>query len=181
MFRKNPYGNYKREDTEEKRRKKKELKIEFLKENVGNVFYFSEDEYQNNNLFNSEMNHCISCRYIYVYENDGEVLTKHILTKHITESDPTRYSNGCADWRYVVHKTVYDKVLSGIGNFDYLDKLIENGIILKELPEEIEYLIDNVDNYNLSNCCAFVVSDDDSLKDRMKRIKYFIKKYVDSV
>ena len=75
---------------------------------------------------------------------------------------------------------MYDKVVSGIKNFDYLDKLIENGIILKEFPEEIEYLIDNVDNYNLSSCCAFAVSDDDSLKDRMKRIKYFIKKYVDS-
>lgn len=102
---------------------------------------------------------------IYVYENDGEVLMKHILTKHITESDPTRYSNGCTDWRYVVHKTVYDKAVSGIRNFDYLDKLIENGVILKELSIEIEYLIDNVDNYNLS---SFAVSDDDSLKDRMK-------------
>ena len=69
--------------------------------------------------------------------------------------------------------------MSGITNFDYLDKLIENGVILKELPEEIEYLINNVDNYNLSNCYVFAVSDDDSLKDRMKRIKYFIDKYVD--
>lgn len=159
----------------------KELKNEFLKENVGNVFYFSEGEYQNYNPFNGEVNYCISCRYIYVYENDGEVLIKYILTKHITKSDPSRYSNGCADWRYVIYETVYDKVVSGIKNFDYLDKLIEYGTILKELPEEIKYLIDNVDNYNLSNCCAFAVSDDDSLKDRMKRIKYFIKKYVDSV
>ena len=46
---------------------------------------------------------------------------------------------------------------------------------------EVEYLINNVDNYNLSSCCAFAVSDDDSLKNRIKRIKYFIKKYVDSV
>ena len=52
--------------------------------------------------------------------------------------------------------------------------------MFKELPEEIDYLINNVDNYNLSNCCAFTVSDDDSLKDRMKRIKYFIEKYVDN-
>ena len=158
----------------------KELKIKFLKENVGNVFYFSEVDYQTNNLFDGEMNHCISSRYVYVYEDGGEVLTKHILTKHITKSNPSRYSNGCADQRYVIHETVYDKVVSGIKNFDYLDKLIENGIILKELPEEIDYLINNVDNYNLSNCCAFAVSDDDSLKDRMNRIKYFIKKYVDS-
>ena len=28
-----------------------ELKNEFLKENVGNVFYFSEVDYQNNNPF----------------------------------------------------------------------------------------------------------------------------------
>lgn len=157
-----------------------EFKIEFLKENIGNIFYFSEVDYQNNNPFNGEMNHCISCHYVYVYEDDGEVLTKHILTKHITKSNPSRYSNGFADWRYVIHETVYDKVMSGIKNFDYLDKLIENGIILKELPEEIDYLINNVDNYNLSNCCAFAVSDDDSLKDRIKRIKYFIEKYVDS-
>lgn len=83
----------------------------------------------------------------------------------------------------IIHETVYDKVVSGIKNFDYLDKLIENGIMLKELPEEIDYLINNVDNYNLSNGCTFAVSDDDSLEDRMKRIKYFIeiKKYVDSV
>lgn len=40
--------------------------------------------------------------------------------------------------------------------------------MLKELPEEIDYLINNVDNYNLSNCCAFTVNDDDSLKDRME-------------
>lgn len=172
------------ETIKDKMLKKKEeiekLKIEFLKENVGNVFYFSDVEYQNNYPFNGEMNHCISCHYIYVYEDDGEVLTKHILTKHITKSNPSRYSNGCADWRYVINETIYDKVVSGIKNFDYLDKLIENGVMLKELPEEIEYLINNVDNYNLSNCCAFVVRDDDSLKDRMKRIKYFIKKYVDS-
>ena len=80
----------------------------------------------------------------------------------------------------VVNETVYDKVVNGIKTFDYLDKLIENGVMFKELPEEIDYLINNVDNYNLSNCCAFTVSDDDSLKDRMKRIKYFIEKYVDS-
>lgn len=80
----------------------------------------------------------------------------------------------------VVNETVYDKVVNGIKTFDYLDKLIENGVMFKELPEEIDYLINNVDNYNLSNCCAFAVSDDDSLKDRMKRIKYFIEKYVDS-
>ena len=79
----------------------------------------------------------------------------------------------------VVNETVYDKVVNGIKNFDYLDKLVENGVMLKELPEEIDYLINNVDNYNLSNCLAFAVSDDDSLKDRMKRIKYFIKEYVD--
>ena len=78
---------------------------------------------------------------------------------------------------------MYDKVVNGIKTFDYLDKLIENGVMFKELPEEIDYLINNVDNYNLSNGCAFAVSDDDSLEDRMKRIKYFIeiKKYVDSV
>ena len=81
----------------------------------------------------------------------------------------------------VVNETVYDKVVNGIKTFDYLDKLIENGVMLNELPEEIEYLIDNVDNYNLSSDCAFAVSDNDSLKDRMKRIKYFIKKYVDNV
>ena len=78
------------ETIKEKMLKKKEeieqLKIEFLKENVGNVFYFSEVEYQNNYPFNGEMNHCISCHYVYVYENDGEVLTKHIITKHITNS-----------------------------------------------------------------------------------------------
>ena len=45
---------------------------------------------------------------------------------------------------------------------------------------EVDCQNNNVDNYNLSSCCAFAVSDDDSLKDRMKRIKYFIKKYVDS-
>ena len=157
-----------------------ELKIKFLKENVGNVFYFSEVDYQTNNPFDDEMNHCISSRCVYVYEDGGEVLTKHILTKHITRSSRSRYSNGCADWRNVVNETVYDKVVSGIKNFDYLDKLIENGVILEELPEEIDYLINNVDNYNLSNCCAFAVSDDDSLKDRMKRIKYFIEKYVDN-
>ena len=157
-----------------------ELKNNFLKENVGNVFYFSEVDYQTNNSFDSEMDHCISSRYVYVYEDSGEVLTKHVLTKHITRRNRSEYSNGCADWRNVVNETVYDKVVSGIKNFDYLDKLIENGVILKELPEEIEYLINNVDNYNLSNCCAFAVSDDDSLKDRMKRIKYFIKKYVDN-
>ena len=151
-----------------------ELKNEFLKENVGNVFYFSEVDYQNNNPFDGEMNRCISSRYVYVYEDDGEVLTKHILTKHITRSNRSGYSDGYADLGNVIHETVYDKVVSGIKNFDYLDKLIENGIILKELPEEIDYLINNVDNYNLSNCCAFAVSDDDSLKDRMKRIKYFI-------
>ena len=159
----------------------KELKNEFLKENVGNVFCFSEVEYQNNNPFDGEVNHCISCRYVYIYEDGGEVLTKHIMTKHITKSDPSRYSNGCADWRYVIHETVYDKVVSRIRNFDYLDKLIEYGKILNELPEEIEYLIDNVDNYNLLSDCAFAVSDNDLLKDRMKRIKYFIKKYVDNV
>ena len=158
-----------------------ELKDKFLKENVGNVFYFSEIDYQTNNLFDGEIHNCIYCRYVYVYEEGGEVLTKHILTKQITRSNPSGYSNGFADWRNVIHETVYDKVVSGIKNFDYLDKLIENGIILKELPEEIEYLINNVDNYNLSSCCAFAVSDDDSLKERMKRIKYFIKKYVDSV
>ena len=113
-------------------------------------------------------------------ENNGEILTKHILTKHITRSNPSGYSNGFADWNNVLYETIYDKVVSGIKDFDYLDKLIEHGKILNELPEEIEYLIDNVDNYNLSNCCAFAVSDNDSLKDRMKRIKYFIKKYVDS-
>ena len=159
----------------------KELKNEFLKENVGNVFCFSEVEYQNNNPFDGEVNHCISIRYIYVYENNGEILTKHILTKHITRSNPSGYSNGFADWNNVLYETIYDKVVSGIKDFDYLDKLIEHGTILKELPEEIEYLINNVDNYNLSSCCAFAVSDDDSLKDRMKRIKYFIKKYVDNV
>ena len=172
------------ETIKDKMMKKKEeieeLKIKFLKENVGNVFYFSEVDYQYNNPFNSEMNHCISCRYVYIYEDGGEVLTKHILTKHITRSNRSGYSNGYADLRNIIHETVYDKVVSGIKNFIYLDKLIENGVMLKELPEEIEYLISNVDNYNLSNCCAFAVSDDDSLKDRMKRIKYFIKKYVDS-
>lgn len=157
-----------------------ELKIKFLKENVGNIFYFSEVDYQNNNPFNGEMNRCISCRYVYIYEDGGEVLTKHILTKHITRSSRCGYSNGYADFGNVVNETVYDKVVSGIKNFDYLDKLIENGVILKELPEEIDYLINNVDNYNLSNCCAFSVSDDDSLNDRMERIKYFIEKYVDS-
>ena len=156
------------------------MKIKFLKENVGNVFYFSGVDYQINNSFDGEMNHCISSRYVYIYEDGGEVLTKHILTKHITRSNRSEYSNGCDDWRNVVNETVYDKVVSGIKNFDYLDKLIENGVILEELPEEIDYLINNVDNYNLSNCCAFAVSDDDSLKDRMNRIKYFIKKYVDS-
>ena len=165
MCEKNPYGNYKRGDIEG---------------NVENIFYLSEVEYQNNNPFNGEVNHCITCRYVYVYENDGEVLTKHILTKHITRSSRSGYSNGYADLENVVNETVYDKVVSGIKNFDYLDKLIENGVMLKELPEEIEYLINNVDNYNLSNCCAFAVSDDDSLKDRMKRIKYFIEKYVDN-
>ena len=75
----------------------KELKNEFLKENVGNVFYFSEVEYPTNNLFDSEMNHCISSRYVYVYENDGEVLTKHILTKHITRSNRSGYSDGYAE------------------------------------------------------------------------------------
>ena len=163
-----------------KKEEMKELKIKFLKENVGNVFYFSEVDYQYNNPFNSEMNRCISSRYVYIYEDDGEVLTKHILTEHITRSSRCGYSNGYADLGNVVNETVYDKVVSGIKNFDYLDKLIENGVILEELPEEIEYLINNVDNYNLSNCCAFAVSDNDSLKDRMKRIKYFIKKYVDS-
>lgn len=157
-----------------------ELKIKFLKENVGNVFYFSEVDYQTNNLFDGDMNHCISSRYVYIYEDGGEVLTKHILTKHITRSNRSGYSNGCDDWRNVIHETVYDKVVSGIKTFDYLDKLIENGVMLKELPEEIDYLINNVDNYNLSNCCAFAISDEDSLKDRMKRIKYFIKKYVDN-
>ena len=156
------------------------MKIKFLKENVGNIFYFSEVDYQNNNPFNGEMNRCISCRYVYIYEDGGEVLTKHILTKHITRSSRCGYSNGYADLGNVVNETVYDKVVSGIKNFDYLDKLIENGVILKELPEEIDYLINNVDNYNLSNCCAFSVSDDDSLNDRMERIKYFIEKYVDS-
>lgn len=170
-----------REKILKKKEEIKELKNEFLKENVGNVFYFSECEYQNYNPFNGEVNYCISCRYVYVYEDSGEVLTKHILTKHITKSDPSRYSNGSADWRYVIQETVYDKVVSGIKDFDFLDKLIEHGTILKELPKEIEYLINNVENYNLSSCCAFAVSDDDSLKDRMKRIKYFIKKYVDSV
>lgn len=166
-----------------KKEEMEELKIKFLKENVGNVFYFSEVDYPTNNPFNSEMNHCISSRYVYIYEDDGEVLTKHILTKHITRSNRSGYSDGYADLRSVIHETLYDKVVSGIKNFDYLDKLIENGVILKELPEEIEYLINNVDNYNLSNRCAFAVSDDDSLKDRMERIKYFIeiKKYVDSV
>ena len=158
----------------------KELKIEFLKENVGNVFYFSEVDYQNNNPFNGEMNRCISCRYVYIYEDGGEVLTKHILTKHITRSSRCGYSNGYADLENVVNETVYDKVVSGIKNFDYLDKLIENGVMLKELPEEIDYLINNVHNYNSSNCCAFSVSDDGSLNDRMKRIKYFIEKYVDN-
>ena len=57
----------------------KELKIEFLKENVGNVFYFSEVEYQNNNSFNGGFCNSISCRYIYVYEDGSEVLMKHIL------------------------------------------------------------------------------------------------------
>lgn len=163
-----------------KKEKIEELKIKFLEENVGNVFYFSEIDYQTNNSFDGEMNHCISSRYVYVYEDGGEVLTKHILTKHITRSSRSGYSNGYADWRNFIHETVYDKVVSGIKNFDYIDKLIENGVILKELPEEIDYLINNVDNYNLSNCCAFAVSDDDSLKDRMKRIKYFIEKYVDN-
>ena len=166
-----------------KKEEMEELKIKFLKENVGNVFYFSAVDYQYNNPFNREMNRCISSRYVYIYQDDGEVLTKHILTKHITRSNRSGYSDGYADLGNVIHETVYDKVVSGIKNFDYLDKLIENGIILKELPEEIEYLINNVDNYNLSNRCAFAVSDDDSLEDRMKRIKYFIeiKKYVDSV
>ena len=163
-----------------KKEEMEELKIKFLKENVGNVFYFSEVDYQTNNPYDDEMNHCISSRYVYIYEDGGEVLTKHILTKHISRSNKSGYSNGCGDWRNVVNETVYDKVVSGIKTFDYLDKLIENGVILKELPEEIDYLINNVDNYNLSNCCAFAVSDDDSLKDRMKRIKYFIKKYVDN-
>ena len=157
-----------------------ELKIKFLKENVGNVFYFSEVDYQTNNSFDGEMDHCISSQSVYVYEEGGEVLTRHILTKHITRSSKSGYSNGCVDWRNFVNETVYDKVVSGIKNFDCLDKLIENGVMLNELPEEIEYLINNVDNYNLSNCCAFAVSDDDSLKDRMKRIKYFIEKYVDN-
>ena len=102
-----------------------ELKIKFLKENVGNVFYFSEVDYQTNNSFDGEMNHCISSRYVYVYEDGGEILTKHVLTKHITRSNRSGYSNGCADWRNVIHETVYDKVVSGIKNFDYLDKLIE--------------------------------------------------------
>ena len=159
----------------------KELKIEFLKENVGNVFCFSDVEYQNNNPFDGRFCHCISIRYIYVYENNGEILTKHILTKHITRSNPSGYSNGFADWNNVLYETIYDKVVSGIKDFDYLDKLIEYGKILNELPEEIEYLIDNVDNYNLLSDCAFAVSDNDLLKDRMKRIKYFIKKYVDNV
>lgn len=163
-----------------KKEEMEELKIKFLKENVGNVFYFSEVDYQFNNSFDSEMYHCISSRYVYIYEDGGEVLTKHILTKRITRSNRSKHSNGYANLRNVVNETVYDKVVSGIKNFDYLDKLIENGVILKELPEEIEYLINNVDNYNLSNCYAFSVSDDDSLKDRMKRIKYFIEKYVDS-
>ena len=144
------------------------MKNNFLKENVGNVFYFSEVDYQNNNPFNGEMNRCISCRYVYIYEDGGEVLTKHILTKHITRSSRCGYSNGYADLGNVVNETVYDKVVSGIKNFDYLDKLIENGVMLKELLEDIYYLINNVDNYNLSYCCAFVVSDDDSLKERMK-------------
>lgn len=127
------------------------------------------------------MNHCISSRYVYVYEDDGEVITKHVLTKHITRINRSGYSNRCVDWRNVDNETVYDNVVNGIKNFDYLNNLIENRIILKEIPKEIEHLlINNVDNYNLSNCCAFAVSDDDSLKDRMKRIKYFIKKYVDS-
>ena len=51
-----------------------ELKIKFLKENVGNVFYFSEVDYQTNNPFDDEMNHCISSRYVYIYEDGGEVL-----------------------------------------------------------------------------------------------------------
>lgn len=159
-----------------------ELKIKFLEENVGNVFYFSEVDYQTNNPFDGETNHCISSRYVYIYEDGGEVLTKHILTKHITRSNRSGYSNGYADLRNVVNETVYDKVMSGIKNFDYLDKLIENGVMLEELPEEIEYLINNVDNYNLSNGYAFAVSDDDSLEDRMKRIKYFIEigKYMDN-
>ena len=160
-----------------KKEEMEELKIKFLKENVGNVFYFSEVDYQTNNPFDGETNHCISCLYVYIYEDGGEV-----LTKHITRSSRSGYSDGYADLRNVIHETVYDKVVSGIKNFDYLDKLIENGVMIKELPEEIDYLINNVDNYNLSNGCAFAVSDDDSLEDRMKRIKYFIeiKKYVDS-
>ena len=81
-----------------------ELKIKFLKENVGNVFYFSEVDYQTNNLFDGEMNHCISSRYVYVYEDDGEVLTKHILTKHITRSNRSGYSNGYADWKMLSMK-----------------------------------------------------------------------------
>ena len=172
-----------KDNMQNKKEDMEELKIKFLKENVGNVFYFSEVDYQTNNPFDGETNHCISCRYVYIYEDGGEVLTKHILTKHITRSNRSGYSNGYADLGNVVNETVYDKVVSGIKNFDYLDKLIENGVMLKELLEEIEYLISNVDNYNLSNGCAFAVSDDDSLEDRMKRIKYFIeiKKYVDSV
>lgn len=78
-----------------------ELKNEFLKENVGNVFYFSEVDYQTNNSFDGEMNHCISSRY--AYEDSGEVLTKHVLTKHITRSNRSEYSNGCADWRNIVN------------------------------------------------------------------------------
>ena len=120
------------ETIKDKMMKKKEeieeLKIKFLKENVGNVFYFSEVDYQYNNPFNSEMNHCISCRYVYIYEDGGEVLTKHILTKHITRSNRSGYSNGYADLRNIIHETVYDKVVSGIKNFIYLDKLIENGV-----------------------------------------------------
>ena len=81
-----------------------ELKNEFLKENVGNVFYFSEVDYQNNNPFDGEMNRCISSRYVYVYEDDGEVLTKHILTKHITRSNRSGYSNGYADWKMLSMK-----------------------------------------------------------------------------
>ena len=81
---------------------------------------------------------------MHIYEDGGEVLTKHVLTKHITRSNRSGYSNGCDDWRNVIHETVYDKVVSGIKTFDYLDKLIENGVILKELPEEIDYLINNL-------------------------------------
>ena len=83
--------------------------------------------------------------------------------------------------RKILIETIKDKILNKKEEIEEL----KNNFLKENVGNvfyfyEVDYLINNVDNYNLSNCCAFAVSDDDSLKDRMKRIKYFIKKYVDS-